>query len=109
MGEVGPSNPVPSMEQQMMSLEKMLKEQHDSYQQQLVSFMAANVVLKEENVALCTVAIAPCHDGPTGLQINTLGGSPCRSTSTNEPHIRPFNIKIESSKRGIERTTPPSA
>ena len=79
MGEIGTSNLVPSMEQRMLSLKKMLKKHQESHQQQLTSFLAANAALREENATLRAAVMAPCHDGPIGLQ------SLSRLASTNEP------------------------
>ena len=73
MGDL-PFDSETSMNQRLMQLERRLKEQQDSHQQQLASFMAANASLLEENAALRNVVsalprlngIAHRMDAPTG-------------------------------------------
>ena len=48
----------PLLEQQLLSLERMLKDQHEFHKWQLASFMEANTSLREENTALPNVATA---------------------------------------------------
>ena len=83
-----PSSSEPSLEQQLLSLERMLKDQHESHQQQLASFMAANASLQEENGSLRNVATnIPRLDDVTTtthhLDVPTTLRNPAQSESTD--------------------------
>ena len=63
MGEIFPSSSKPTLEKRLLSLEQMLKEQQESHQQQLASFLATNATLRrKENTALRNTASTP-HPG----------------------------------------------
>ena len=77
----------PLLEQQLLSLERMLKDQHEFHKWQLASFMEANTSLREENTALPNVATAiPRPDDATAthhLGVSTAPRSPVRLESTD--------------------------
>ena len=68
-----------------MQLERQLKEQHDSNQQQLASFLATNASLRAENVALRNAILALSRlDGTTHrMDAPASCRSPMQSKSTN--------------------------
>ena len=63
------------MDQRLLSLERMLKDQQKSHQQQLALFLVANAALHEENVTLRNVVVVPCHGN------SVMPRSPVRSES----------------------------
>ena len=81
MGDL-PSSSEPSLNQCLLLLERRLKEQHDSHQQQLASFLAVNASLREENAA---TALTHLDTAPTTHRLNvpTTQRSPALSESTN--------------------------
>ena len=84
MGDL-PSSSEPSLDQRLLLLERRLKEQHVSHQQQLTSFLTANASLREDNIALRNVAIALPRPATTPtidqLDIPTTQRSPAQSES----------------------------
>ena len=59
MGEIPPSSSEPTMDQRLLSLEQMLRDQQEFHQQQLASFLAAYSALREENTTLRDAATVP--------------------------------------------------
>ena len=67
-----------SMDQRLMQLERRLQEQHDTHQQQLASFIAANTSLREESAALRNAAPGFPHPDTTAhcLMSHLVGEAP---------------------------------
>ena len=77
IGEILPFSSNLTLEQRLLSLEQLLKDQQESHQQQLASFLATNATLCEENAALRNTASTP-HLGNLAVPCNL-----ARSKSTD--------------------------
>ena len=59
MGDIPPSSYEPTLEQQLLSLGRMLKDHKESHQQQLASFLMTNTSLHKENETLRNATTTP--------------------------------------------------
>ena len=75
MREIPPSSFEPTLEQRLLSLGRMLKDQQESHQQQLAPFLATNTALCKENATLRNAATIPRPSNPN------VPRSPVRSES----------------------------
>ena len=64
MREIPPSSFEPTLEQRLLSLGRMLKDQQESHQQQLAPFLATNTALCKENATLRKAATIPRPSNP---------------------------------------------
>ena len=108
MGDL-PSDSKPSMDQRLMQLERRLREQHDSHQQQLASFLAANAPLREENTALRNAAPTLPHLDTIAhrLDVPLSRRNPIQSKSTNNFSPPSRHTRLRGGLRWAERTPSP--
>ena len=84
--KIAPLSFEPMMDQRLLSLERMLKDQQESHHQQLALFLAANAALCQENATLHNTATIPCHGN------SAVPHSPARSEPTNNYSPPPLGI-----------------
>ena len=108
MGDL-PSDSKPSMDQRLMQLERRLREQHDSHQQQLASFLAANAPLWEENTALRNAAPTLPHLDTIAhrLDVPLSRRNPIQSKSTNNFSPPSRHTRLRGGLLWAERTPSP--
>ena len=99
MGKSPPSNSESTLEQRLMSLERLMKDQQESHQRKLASFLAANVALWEENATLQNAVIPIRHP-----DIPTAPHSPMRFESTYNFSFPPRRDHLPPPQRSMDLT-----
>ena len=90
----------------MLSLERIWKDQQESHQQQLASFLAIKAALREENVTLRDAATAPRHGNskaPRNLARSESTDNFSPPPRRDHPHVsNPRLIRTPSPRRNLD-------